>query len=129
MKGAPKKRPAATISEKTVDKHSEPTVQFKMDEKPDKRLDGITMVDLAVALKTINKKIEELKVLRMKKNSISPIIPAKTNYFDSGNRYSVISDTSHIDNNTYISLTYSEDGVETAGGALLPIAGTGTVHE
>ena len=79
MKGAPKYRLAAAISEETVDRRTELTVQFNTDVKPDKHLDGITMVDLAAALKTINKKIEELKVMRMNKNSISPIIPAKPN--------------------------------------------------
>jgi hypothetical protein len=126
VKGGSKKGFAATISDEQVDT---PPVEYTPDTKPAKRLDGINMVDLAAALQTINKKIEELKVIRLAKSKLTSIIPAKPNYFDSGNNYSVISDTSHIDHNTSISLTYSEDGLETAGGALLPIAGTGTMHE
>ena len=68
-------------------------------------------------------------MIRINKNSISSIIPAKSNYFDSGNNYTVISDTSHINNNTPISLTYCVDSLGTAGGALLPIVGIGTMHE
>ena len=61
MKRDPKKRLAATLSEETADKRTETTVQFNTDENPDKRLGGISMVDLAAALKMINKKIEKLK--------------------------------------------------------------------
>ena len=44
------------------------------------------------------------------------MIPTKPHYYASGNNYSVISDTSHIVNNTSISLTNGEGGLETAGG-------------
>ena len=51
----------------SVDKLIEASDQFTMDEKPDMRLDIITMVALAAAVKAINKKIEELKVMRINK--------------------------------------------------------------
>ena len=129
MKEVPKKGLTASRAEVTANKHTEPKVQFIIDEEPDTRLDGITMVDLVIALKIINKKIEKPQVMRIKTNSISPTIPAKPNYFDSGKIYSVISDTSHIVSNTFVLLIYSEVDLETAGGTLQLIAGTVTIHE
>ena len=92
--------------------------------------DVMTMDEVtAMFQKMMSTKIVESKVNSHPRMSTLPIIPAKPNYFDSGNNYSVISDKSHIDNNTSISLTFSEDGLETAGGAILPIEGAGIMHD
>ena len=53
------------MSEETADKQVEPTFQIPTDEKRDKRLDDIPMIDLVAALKTIFKKVEGLKLIKI----------------------------------------------------------------
>ena len=85
--------------------------------------------NIVTEFQLISNKKDEINLKRITEKSAQNSIPAKPNYFDSGNNYSVISDKSHIDNNTSISLTFSEDGLETAGGAILPIEGAGIMHD
>ena len=89
---------------------------------PDTKMD-----ELYARIAQLQIDVQEVKVLKQQRlNTIRIAIPPdKPHYLDSGNNYSVIASTSHIDPDTHIQLSSRVEKLETASGQQLEISGTG----
>ena len=81
----------------------------------------IKMDELYARIAQLQIDVQEVKVLKQQRlNTIRIAIPPdKPHYLDSGNNYSVIASTSHIDPDTHIQLSSRVEKLETASGQQL----------